>query len=314
MKTDFNGDGLSDVLWLAPNGDLIIWFADDGGTLRTTNNAAIETWGGWHVPATGDFNGDGRDDILLMYEDGRTLTNWLGADGGVNPNYHVFAPVIAADWAVAGSGDFNGDARDDILWRHHDGTFSTWHGQSNGSLVEDRSETQMVPTSWQIVGIGDFNGDKLDDVLWRNADGTFTNWLGGQDGFTHNWANFSRTVSFNWYVNGVGDFDGDGKDDILWRNTDGTLTNWLGRNDGSFTDNWQAAVRSVPTDWDVIAIGDYNGDQKSDILWRNHDGTITDWLATSDGAFAENGHIFWDSVSTNWQIQPVFYGFGQWDY
>ena len=36
MKTDFNGDGLSDVLWLAPNGDLIIWFADDGGTLRTT--------------------------------------------------------------------------------------------------------------------------------------------------------------------------------------------------------------------------------------------------------------------------------------
>ena len=56
--------------------------------------------------------------------------------------------------------------------------------------------------------------------------------------------------------------DGGERTTILWRNTDGTLTNWLGRNDGGFTDNWQAAVRTVPNNWDAIAIGDYNGDRK----------------------------------------------------
>ncbi len=76
------------------------------------------------------------------------------------------------------------------------------------------------------------------------------------------------------------DFNGDGKSDILWRNDDGTLTDWLASSDGSgsFTSNWNASVASVSTSWHVAGTGDFNGDGHVDVLWRNDDGTLTDWL------------------------------------
>jgi hypothetical protein len=46
-------------------------------------------------------------------------TNLLG--GGV-----VGPGSASTDWAVAGSGDFNGDVRDDILWRNDNGQIATW--------------------------------------------------------------------------------------------------------------------------------------------------------------------------------------------
>ena len=38
------------------------------------------------------------------------------------------------DWQVAGTGDFNGDGRDDVLLRHANGWMTEWLGQSNGSF------------------------------------------------------------------------------------------------------------------------------------------------------------------------------------
>jgi hypothetical protein len=35
----------------------------------------------------------------------------------------------------------------------------------------------------------------------------------------------------------------------------------------------------VSADWHVVGTGDFNGDGLTDILWRNDDGSITDWLA-----------------------------------
>ena len=42
-------------------------------------------------------------------------------------------------------------------------------------------------------------------------------------------------------------------------------------------------VASVPTDWKIAdGSSDYNGDGKSDVLWRNDNGTVLTW--TMDGA------------------------------
>ena len=37
-----------------------------------------------------------------------------------------------------------------------------------------------------------------------------------------------------------------------------------------------------------VDAGDFNGDGRTDILWRNNDGTVTDWLGTSAGGFTAN--------------------------
>ncbi|MEO8141377.1 MAG: M10 family metallopeptidase C-terminal domain-containing protein, partial [Sphingomicrobium sp.] len=70
------------------------------------------------------------------------------------------------------------------------------------------------------------------------------------------------------------DFNGDGRSDILWRNIDGQMSNWLGQANGGFVQNNANAAAVVPTSWQIAGTGDFNGDGRDDILWRNVDGQL----------------------------------------
>src|SRR5204862_7801836 len=119
----------------------------------------------WHIAGTGDFNGDGRDDILWRSDSG-ALSDWLGtASGGfVNNDANAFANV-PTNWHVAGTGDFNCDNRDDLLWRSDAGQLSNWLGTASGGFVtNDANAFANVPTHLQVAGVGDYNGDGLADI------------------------------------------------------------------------------------------------------------------------------------------------------
>lgn len=79
-SSDFNGDGISDILW-GHDGDrrLAVWQVDDfkivqGGTIGTIGTA-------WDIEGIGKFNPDPRDDIVWQNEgngpNGGTITAWL---------------------------------------------------------------------------------------------------------------------------------------------------------------------------------------------------------------------------------------------
>jgi Ca2+-binding RTX toxin-like protein len=307
VADDFNGDGISDILWHNDSGQLTDWLgSSSGGFSPNAANELTSVSTDWYVVGIGDFNGDGRSDILWRNNDGR-ITDWLGtANGGFTPNAANALAGVSTDWHVAGVGDFNGDGRADILWRNNDGRITDWLGTSTGGFTDNAANAlASVSTDWQIAAVGDFNGDGHDDILWRNSDGRITDWLGnGNGGFTPNSANFLNNVSTDWQVAGVGDFNGDGYTDILWRDTDGRITDWLGNSDGGFTPNWANFYESVSTDWQVAQIGDFNGDGKADILWRDSDGRITDWLGTANGGFTDNASHALTGVSTSWHIEP----------
>ena len=305
---DFNGDGRSDILWQNDAGGLSNWLGTVNGSFVANDvNAATAVAANWRVADTGDFNGDGRSDILWRNLNGE-LSNWLGdADGGFTPNNSNAAVQVAVGWQVAGAGDFNGDGRDDILWRNVNGELSNWLGTAAGGFTPNNANAAtMVAVAWQVVGTGDFNGDGRDDVLWRHSDGTVSDWLGtATGGFTPNNANSARFVPTAWHVVGTGDFNGDGRDDILWRNDNGMVSNWLGQADGGFLINDSVALHKVSPAWHVVGTGDYNGDGRDDILWRHVDGTVTNWLGTTNGGFVPNDDIAATNVANSWQVQAV---------
>jgi len=286
-----------------PAGTLVAGAASSGGVQLALANATTPILS----HASNDFNGDGRSDILWRNDNG-AFTDWLGTtSGGFSPNSVNILSVVSTDWQIAGTGDFNGDGRSDVLWRNTDGRISNWLGTTNGGFSDNVGNAlNGVSIDWKLAGVGDFNGDGRDDILWRNSDGRITDWLSTPSGgFTPNSANFYTNVSTDWKVVAVGDFNGDSRDDIMWRNNDGRITNWLGTSSGAFIDNAANAYNGVSLDWHVAGIGDINGDGRDDIIWRNDDGRITDWLSTASGGYAPNSANFYTSVGTNWQVASI---------
>ena len=301
---DFNGDGRSDILWRNDDGSLGDWLGTANGGFTVNNTLLVGVPTSWHVAGTGDFNGDGRADILWRNDNGE-LSNWLGtATGGFMPNDANASTSVATSWKIVGTGDFNGDGRDDILWRNDNGLLGNWLGTASGGFSVNGGLLINVATRWQVVGTGDFNGDGRADVLWRSDSGELSDWLGtASGGLTPNDANAYTSVALAWKVVGTGDFNGDGRDDILWRNSDGTLTDWLGTANGGYAQNNANSIASVPTSWHVVATADYNGDGRDDILWRNDNGALSDWLGTTTGGFTPNNANAATSVATSWHVQ-----------
>lgn len=265
--------------------------------------------------AHNDFNGDGKSDVLWQNDNG-TLTDWLGTSTGAftDNGAHALTAGPGAGWVVAGTGDFNGDGRVDVLFRNTtSGAITDWLGNGDGSFTDNSAHgfSGAADNSWQIAAVGDFNGDGISDIVWRNSStGYLTEWLGTSNGgFTDNGANAATGAADNsWKIVASGDFNGDGKLDLLWRNTtSGYTTEWLGTANGGFTDNAaHAATGAADNSWQVVGTGDFNGDGISDILWRNSSGYTTEWLGTSTGGFTDNAAVAATGAADNsWHIVSI---------
>ena len=237
-----------------------------------------------------DFNGDGVGDMLWRNTSTGANNIWRSASTATQ---QATTTVADLNWKIAGIGDFNGDGASDLLWRNAStGANNIWR---SASTATQQATTTVADLNWTVAGIGDFNGDGASDILWRNTSTGANNiWRSAS---TATQQATTTVADLNWTVAGTGDYNGDGASDILWHNTSTGANNiWQ----SASTATQQAATTVADVTWSLpvqtntwtdaapaAPIGDrdfdFNGDGKSDLVWRN----------TSTGA-----NNIWQSAST----------------
>jgi probable HAF family extracellular repeat protein len=328
---DLNGDGTADVLWRNGNGGLADWSmngASINGSGVTYQGNPITPDASWSIAGAADFNGDGKVDQLWRQSSG-ALAMWLMNGSTVTSSTSITfqgsALVPDASWSVAGTGDFNADGSADLLWRQSSGTLAIW--DMNGATATSSSTVTyqggaIVPdASWSVAGVGDFNSNGCADILWRQGSGALAIW--DMNGST---VTSSSTVTFqggaiapdaSWGIAGIGDFNSDGNADILWRQAStGSLALWLMNGSAvksSAAITYQGNVVSPDASWKIVEIGDFNNDGSSDILWRNDNGAMTQWIMNGSQIMstatpsAQGSPIAPDA---NWNVQAKPTNFG----
>jgi hypothetical protein len=173
-----------------------------------------------------------------------------------------------------GGADFNADMRTDILWRHDvSGENVLWFMNGN-TLLSGVFTTPPALTDvrWKMVGTNDFNADGRPDILWRhNTAGENVLWfMQGSVLQTGTFLTPSALTDVRWGMSGTGDFNLDGRPDILWRHSEsGEIVVWFMNGSVLQTGTFTTPSAFTDVNWQTVGTGDFNGDGKTDILWRH---------------------------------------------
>jgi hypothetical protein len=199
-----------------------------------------------------------------------------------------------------GAGDFTGDVKSDILWRHSTGgDLWLWPMDGPARTAETYVRTVSDP-NWEIRAIGDFDGDGQADLFWRNkTTGQLYYWP--MDGAIPLDEIYTGTVDPAYDIVASGDFNGDGRSDLLWRNpVVGDVWVWL--MDGA-TPLAEVYVDTVDPGYVVKGVGDVDGDLKADLVWHGVAGDVWVWLMNGTARLSQTyvGTV----ADTQYQIQQV---------
>lgn len=180
---EINGDNRPDILFQEKDtGDLFVWFLgyyhDRSGYGYLSIPRPADPL--WKVVGLGDMNGDEKPDLVWQHSMTGALASWF-LNGttvidrvGLNPG-----GVVDTGWKVVATGDFNGDGKTDLLWKHStDGYLIAWlmDGITRTS-VEWLTPHQLLDNEWQVAATGDLNADGKTDIIFQHSDGRLATWL-----------------------------------------------------------------------------------------------------------------------------------------
>jgi hypothetical protein len=320
----FNGDKRVDLVVANQcqssgncNGNLGVLLGNGDGTFQSAQSYLAGGYTAVSV-ATGDFNGDGKTDLVVSNQCqssgscgngsvGVLLGNGDGTFGSTQS--YVSGGNNTAEVVIA---DLNGDGRTDLVVANQCqaqgscavGSVSVLLGNGDGTFQAARNYISDGVFTY-LMGVGDWNGDqKLDLVIVNqcqttgNCGGTVTILLGNGDGTFQSPPNYP---SGGYDADSVvaGDLNGDGKLDLVVTNlcqgsncshgNNGIVSVLLGNGNGTFQQTHPYASGGFGSS--SVAIGDFNGDGKPDVVVANQcstsdcksGGSVTVLLGKGDG-------------------------------
>ena len=204
---------------------------------------------------------------------------------GISPQLNTAA--TGSEPSSVAVGDFNGDGKEDLAVANYgSNTLSILLGNGNGTF--QTQQTLATGSGPGPVVVGDFNGDGKEDLAVVNeASNTVSVFLGNGNGTFQAQQTFATGTSPSSVA--VGDFNGDGKLDLAVANySSETLsvllnTTTVGATTASFATQQTYATGALPAS---IAVGDFNGDGKTDLVVANETSeTVSVLLGNGNGTF-----------------------------
>ena len=295
---DFNGDGKSDILWKNIGNFYVLWKMN--GATITSQQTLGTVPANWQIVGAADFNGDGKADLLWhdVTTPGFTGTGAVEIDTiDSSAGFTRLAALgtLAQSWTGAFLGDFDGDGKNDILWRQTPGVGSTtyFYWRMNGTTEISR-QARGVSNDWVLEDTGDYNGDGRTEVLWHNTStGAVEVDSLGASGFAalgtlgYLDSSWSSGRSSNLVGQARRDIDGDGKSDLFWHNTATVHEAWFMNG----TARSLQALGNLDASWKTEGLADFNGDGKAEILFHNTGSGVVemDTVLTAPARFASLG-------------------------
>jgi hypothetical protein len=255
---------------------ITVTVTDDQGSAKASTFLLVV---GGTVPASpNDFNSDGSADIVFQADDGSVGVWYMNGSDLISAT--LFNPGNVGDigWRIVGTGDFNNDAKTDLLFQHTDGTLAVW--LMNGiDLVTPQVLTPSNPgPGWSVVATGDVNKDGKRDIFFQHTDGSLAAWtMNGTTLIDGQLLNPSNPGT-GWRVVGSGDFTQAGSTDLVFQNTDGTLAVWYMNGLNLLQATLLNPDNPGDSDWRVAGTVDLNKDGKTDLLFQHADGSVASWL------------------------------------